>query len=87
MLKSLFLSKPVLHLPDLSTPFAVATDASKYTSGAILLQTNFNRDWHPCSYLFQSFSTAEKKNYDVYDHELLAVDLHQNIWIKKIVHT
>ena len=50
-LKSLFLSKPVLHLPDLAAPFAVATDASKYASGAILLQTDSNGEWHPCSYL------------------------------------
>ena len=71
-LKCLFLSKPVLHLPDLSAPFAIATDASKYASGAILLQTDSNGDWHPCSYLSQSFSPAEW-NYDIYDRELLAV--------------
>ena len=65
-LKHLFLSKPVLHLPNLSAPFAVATNASKYTSGAILLQTDSNGDWHPCSYLSQSFSPAER-NYDIYD--------------------
>ena len=41
-------------------------------SGAILLQTNPNGDWHSCSYLSQSFSPAEQ-NYDIYDRELLAV--------------
>ena len=71
-LKRLFLSKPVLHLPNLSTPFAIATNASKYTSSTILLQTNSNGDWHPCSYLSQSFSPAEC-NYDIYDQELLVV--------------
>ena len=71
-LKHLFLLKPVLHLPNLSTPFAVATDTSKYASGAILLQTDPNGDWHPCSYLSQLFSPAER-NYDIYDRELLAV--------------
>ena len=30
ILKFLFLSKPILHLPDLATPFTIATDASKY---------------------------------------------------------
>ena len=58
-LKSLFLSKPVLQLPNPSCPFAVFADASKYASGAILLQTDTNGDWHPCSYLSQSFSPAE----------------------------
>jgi hypothetical protein len=71
-LKALFLSKPVLHMPDLSTPFAIATDASKYASGAILLQTDSNGDWHPYSYVSQSFGPAER-NYDIYDRELLAV--------------
>ena len=71
-LKCLFLSKPDLHLPNLSAPFAVATDASKHASGAILLQTNPNGDWHPCSYLSQSFSPTEQ-NYNIYDRELLAV--------------
>jgi hypothetical protein len=59
-------------MPDLSAPFAIATDASKYTSGTILLQTDSNGDWHPCSYLSQSFGPAER-NYDIYDRELLAV--------------
>ena len=58
-LKKLFLSCPVLHLPDFAKPFAIATDASKYASDAILLQTNSNGDWHPCSYLSQSFIPAE----------------------------
>ena len=65
-LKKLFLSRPVLYLPDFTKPFAIATDASKYASGAILLQTDSNGDWHPCSYLSQSFIPAER-NYDIYD--------------------
>ena len=71
-LKRLFLSKPVLHLPDLTTPFAIAMDASKSASGTILLQTDSNGDWHPCFYLSQSFSPAEQ-NYDIYDRELLTI--------------
>ena len=71
-LKHLFLLQPVLHIPDLSSPFAITTDASKYASGAILLQTDSNGEWHPCSYLSQSFSPVER-NYDIYDRELLAV--------------
>ena len=64
--------KPILHLPDLTASFAVATDASKYASGTILLQTDSNGEWHPCSYLSQSFSPAER-NYNIYDRELLAI--------------
>ena len=71
-LKHLFLSEPVLYIPDFSSLFAIATDASKYALGAILLQTDSNGEWHPCSYLSQSFSPV-KHNYDIYDYELLAV--------------
>jgi len=51
MLKSLFLSKPILCLPDLSASFAIATDASQNASGGISLQTNSNGNWHPSSYI------------------------------------
>ena len=71
-LKNCFLNKPILHLPDTSKPFAIATDASKYASGGVLLQANSNGEWHPCSYLSQSFLTVER-NYDIYDRELLAI--------------
>ena len=71
-LKWLFLSKPILQLPDFSKLFAIATDASRDASGAILLQTDSNGDWYPCLYLSQTFSPAEQ-NYDIYDRELLAI--------------
>ena len=58
-LKHLFLSQPVLHISNLSSPFAIATDAFKYALNTILLQTDSNGKWHPCSYLSQSFSPAE----------------------------
>ena len=61
-----------LGFANFSSPFAIATNAFKCVSGTILLQTNSNGEWHPCSYLFQSFSPAEQ-NYNIYDHELLAV--------------
>ena len=78
-LKSLFLSKPILHLPDLTASFTIATNASKYASGAILLQTDSNEDWHLCSYLSQSFSPTEH-NYDIYDREPLAVICTLMLW-------
>ena len=71
-LKKLFLSCPILHLPNFAKPFAIATDASKYALGAILLQTDSNGDWHPCSYLSQSFIPA-KYNYNIYHRELLTI--------------
>ena len=58
-IKEIFMKEPVLQLPDLARPFAIATDASKYTSGGVLLQKDSNGEWHPCSYLSQSFRHAE----------------------------
>ena len=53
VLKATFTSQPVLYLPDLSAPFAISTNASKHTSGGVLLQKDTNGDWHPCAYLSQ----------------------------------
>ena len=65
-IKHMFMKEPVLQLPNLTKPFAIATDASKYASGGVLLQKDSNGEWHPCSYLSQSFRPAEW-NYDIYD--------------------
>ena len=58
-LKNEFSKQPVLSLPNLNKPFTIATDASKDASRGILLQANSNGEWHPCSYLSQSFSPAK----------------------------
>ena len=65
-IKNIVMKEPVLQLPDLTKPFTIAMVASKYTSGGVLLQKDTNREWHPCSYLSQSFGPAEQ-NYDIYD--------------------
>ena len=71
-LLSRFQTTPVLHLPDVRHPFIVMTDASLLASGGVLMQQDDNRDLHPCTYLSQMFSAAEW-NYDIYNHELLAI--------------
>ena len=71
-LKARFLEAPVLQIPDPLKPFMVKSDTSKFASGAVLRQQDTNRDWHPCSYLSQSFNATER-NYEIYDRELLAI--------------
>ena len=71
-LKEIFLSAPVICMPDISKPFHVMTNASLTTSRGVLMQANSNVDLHPCAYHSQTFSPAEQ-NYDLYDWELLAV--------------
>ena len=43
-LKKRFTEEPVLMMPDHSKPFQIEVDASKYTTGAILTQTDSNGD-------------------------------------------
>ena len=43
-LKRKFMEEPVLMMPDQTRPFQIECDASKYASGAVLTQTNINRE-------------------------------------------
>jgi hypothetical protein len=71
-LKNLFLSKPLLLSPDKNKPFVLKTDASKYATGAVLMQHDSNRDLKPCGYMSKALAPPEK-NYQIYDREMLAV--------------
>ncbi|KIN98735.1 hypothetical protein M404DRAFT_31062 [Pisolithus tinctorius Marx 270] len=72
LLKRIFMAQPTLQMPNVSWPFTIMTDMSKYAMGGILLQEDSNGQWQPCAYLSQSFNPAEQ-NYDIYDRELLGV--------------
>jgi hypothetical protein len=72
LLKQWFTEEPVLAMPDHSKPFQIEADTSKYASGAILTQCDINGDRHPVAYISKTFSPA-KRNYDIYDRELLAI--------------
>ena len=50
----------------------VMTDASLIATGVVLMQTDFNGDLHPCTFLIKTLSAAEH-SYDIFDCELLAV--------------
>ena len=71
-LKEVFLSAPIIQMPDISKPFYVMMDTSLTTLGGVLMQANTNGDLHPCAYHSQTFSPAEW-NYNIYDWELLTV--------------
>ena len=78
-LKHIFSSAPVLRIPDMTCPFSIMTDTSLLATGAVLLQADKNSDLHPCAYFSCTFSSAQH-NYDIYDHELLAVILALEEW-------
>ena len=71
-LKQMFLSAPVIKMPDTAKPFFVMTNVSLTASGGVLMQKDSNRDLHPCTYHSATFSPVER-NYNIYDRELLAV--------------
>ena len=78
ILKTLMCQRPILRQPDYTLPFFLATDASAYGVGAVLLQEGeinprTNKPiQHPIAYYSATFSPAER-NYDIYEQELLAV--------------
>ena len=74
-MKRKFTEEPVLGMPDHNKPFQIECnddDASKYASGAVLMQLDTNGDQHPCAFISKTFSPTER-NYEIYDQELLAI--------------
>ena len=71
-MKRKFTEEPVLGMPDHNKPFQIKCDASKYASGAVLTQLDINGDRHPCAFISKTFSPT-KRNYEIYDRELLAI--------------
>ena len=67
-----FTTAPVLALPDHTKPFQLITDASTFTTGAILEQPNVFNQWHPITYYSKSLQPVER-NYEIHDLELLAI--------------
>jgi hypothetical protein len=59
-------------LPDHKKLFTLITDASDYTTGAILEQKDILGRSHPIAYFSKLLQPAER-NYEIHDKELLAI--------------
>ena len=70
-LKEHFTTAPVLAFPDLDSKFRLESDASDYTTGAVL---SIEKDgiWHPVAFSSHSMMPQER-NYPVADKEMLSV--------------
>ncbi len=80
VLKSCFISAPVLCLPDPERQFIVEVDASEVGVGAVLSQRSpRDEKVHPCAFFSHRLSPAER-NYDIGNRELLAVRLALGEW-------
>ena len=66
LLKEKFSTAPILKMPNVSTPFTLETDTSKWAVGACLMQKDENRQLHPCRYLSHALTTTER-NWQIYD--------------------
>jgi hypothetical protein len=65
-------SFPVLLLPDYGRSFMLYTDASNYTTSAILEQDDALGHSHLVAFYLKSLQLAEH-NYKIYDKELLTI--------------
>src|SRR5882672_4269433 len=71
-LKWLSTSTPILVQPDQDAQFWLETDASGYTTGAVLSQLCEDEKWHLVGFTSKSLSST-KRNYEIHDKELLSV--------------
>lgn len=79
-LKTLFTTAPILLTPDIARQFIVKVDASEVGVGAVLSQRSAaDGKVHPCAFFSHRLSPAER-NYDVGNHELLAIHLALGEW-------
>jgi len=73
VLKKAFTMAPVLRIPNDEDPFKLSTDASDFATGAVLSQKDMQTNlWHPVAFFSKSLD-VHKRNYEIYDKELLAV--------------
>ena len=73
-LKAILINYPVLHSPDWTKPFLLATDASDVGVGAVLLQLDDQGIEHPISYFSKKLSLPQRK-YSTVEKETLALIL------------
>ena len=64
--------EPILVVLDLDRKIRIEIDMSDYTTEGILLMKCSNRWWKPVAYLFKSLNKI-KRNYEIYDKEMLAL--------------
>lgn len=71
-LKEKVCSAPVLVAPDLAWPFRLECDASKFATGAVLLQEHQVNGFQPVAFNSKKLSVHER-NYPIHEKELLAI--------------
>ena len=71
----MFLSTPVIKMPDTAKPFFVMMDASLTASRGVLMQKDSNGDLHPCAYHSATFSLQKETMTSMIKNSLLSSKL------------
>jgi len=67
-----FITEPVLAIPDIDREMRVEADASDYATGGVLSMKCKDGKWRPVAFISKSLNTTEQ-NYEIHDKEMLAV--------------
>ena len=71
-LKAMFMTEPVLAIPDIDREMRVEADVSDYATGGVLSTKFEDRKWKPVAFISKLLSATEK-NYEIHNKEMLAV--------------
>jgi len=67
-----FITQPVLVVPDLDKEMRVKTDTSEYAMGGVLLMKCEDEKWRPVAFISKSLNKTER-NYEIHNREMLAI--------------
>ena len=71
-LKRVFPQCPILASFNPDKQKMIETDVSDLAIGAVLLQLELTKKWHPLGYISRRFQPAEL-NYDIHDKEMVVI--------------
>jgi len=71
-LKKVFITEPILAIPDINREMRVEADTSDYATGGVLSLKCEDGKWRPVAFISKSLNATEQ-NYKIHNKEMLAV--------------
>ena len=78
-MKKVFISEPVLAVPDLDREMQVEADTLDYATGGVLSVKCEDRKWRPVAFISKSINPTER-NYKIHNKEILVVIRYLEAW-------
>jgi len=78
-LKVVFITEPVLAIPEINREMRVEADASDYATGGVLSTKCENGKWRPVAFISKLLNATER-NYEIHNKEILAVIRCLEMW-------